>query len=161
MSWSQSKIWVLVGAVMGFCGAVAATTSAWADQVSDVLGCTGDPCVVSFNPGGDVAAFKAAARELKRSGRRVVIDGPCLSACAILADVARKSVCVTSKARFGFHKGFALQQPAAGGPLRLVGRFNPEHSRDIAGWVRKRGGFPSRGFRVMGVRDARHIWRGC
>ena len=63
---------------------VAAANAARADTVSEVLGCEGDPCVVKFNPGGEIGSFKAAARELKRSGRRVVIDGPCLSACFCL-----------------------------------------------------------------------------
>lgn len=142
-------------------GLMAAANVAQADAVSDVLRCEGDPCVVKFNPGGEIGSFKAAARELKRSGRRVVIDGPCLSACAILADEARGRVCVTSKARFGFHKGYVLAQPAAGGPPRLVKRFTPGHSRDIAGWVRKHGGYPSRGFNVMGARAAKNIWRSC
>jgi 2-oxoglutarate dehydrogenase complex, dehydrogenase (E1) component, and related enzymes len=149
-----------IGAVV-LLGALILPPAAHADVVSDVLGCEGDPCVVSFNPGGEIGSFKAAAREIKRSGRRVVIDGPCLSACAILADQARNRVCVTSKARFGFHKGYELRRASAGGPIRLVRRFNPSHSADIAGWVSKRGGYPSRGFRVMQAGDAKRIWRGC
>jgi hypothetical protein len=142
-------------------GVLAAPHAAYADVVSDVLKCDSDPCVVSFNSGGEVGAFKAAAREIKRSGRRVVINGPCLSACAILADEARSNVCVTSKARFGFHKGFVLEQPTAGGPMRFVKRFTPRHSRDVAGWVNRNGGFPNRGFRYMNASAAKHIWRGC
>jgi hypothetical protein len=140
---------------------MAAAGSARADVVSDVLGCNSDPCVVKFNAGGEVGSFKAAARELKRSGRRVVIDGPCLSACAILADEARGRVCVTQKARFGFHKGFVLDQPMAGGRYRLVKRFTPSHSADVAGWVKRNGGYPSRGFNVMGAKAARKIWHAC
>jgi len=142
-------------------GLLAAPHGSRADIVSDVLKCDSDPCVVSFNSGGEIGAFKAAAREIKRSGRRVVIDGPCLSACAILADEARGRVCVTSKARFGFHKGFVLAQPTAGGPMHFVKRFTPQHSRDIAGWVGKHGGYPSRGFRYMNAGAAKRIWRAC
>jgi hypothetical protein len=142
-------------------GLLATPHAATADVVSDVLKCDSDPCVVSFNSGGEVSTFKAAAREIKRSGRRVVINGPCLSACAILADEARGSVCVTKKARFGFHKGYVLEQPTAGGPMRFVKRFTPQHSRDIAGWVSKNGGYPNRGFRYMNASAAKHIWRGC
>jgi hypothetical protein len=141
--------------------ALAAASQARADVVSDVLGCEGDPCIVRNSPGGEIGAFKAAARELMRSGRRVVIDGPCLSACAMLADQARARVCVTSRAKFGFHQGFVLAHPMAGGPMQLVKRFNPSHSRDVAGWVRKNGGYPARGYRVMGSRTAKRIWRGC
>lgn len=148
-------------ALVAAIGLLAAPHAGRADIVSDVLKCDGDPCIVSFNAGGEIGAFKAAAREIKRSGRRVVINGPCLSACAILADEARGRVCVTSKARFGFHQGFVLEQPTAGGPMRFVKRFNPSHSRDIAGWVGKNGGYPSRGFRVMNAGAAKRIWRPC
>jgi hypothetical protein len=147
--------------LLALIGVAVAASTARADVVSEVLGCQGDPCVVKFNPGGEIGSFKAAARELKRTGRRVVIDGPCLSACAILADEARGRVCVTSKARFGFHKGYVLDQPTAGGEMHLVKRFTPSHSRDIAGWVKKNGGYPSRGFNVMGARAAKQIWRPC
>lgn len=140
---------------------LAASASARADIVSDVLECTGDPCVVSFNAGGEVSSFKAAAREAKRTGRRVVINGPCLSACAIFADDARSQVCITSKARFGFHKGFVVDQPMAGGHYRLVKRFTPSHSPDIANWVKKNGGYPSRGFNIMRASAAGTIWHHC
>ena len=140
---------------------LAASAGARADTVSDVLGCTGDPCVVSFNGGGEIESFQAAAREAKRTGRRVVINGPCLSACAIFADVARSRVCITSKAKFGFHKGYVLDQPTAGGRYRLVKRFTPSHSRDITNWVKNNGGFPTRGFNFMRASAAKQIWHPC
>ena len=149
--------WIALGILVVW----AAPQHAKADVVSEVLGCTGDPCVVTYNPGGEVGAFKAAAREINRTGRRVVIDGPCLSACAILADQARGRVCVTSNAKFGFHKGYVLQVPVAGGQARLVKRFNPSHSGDIASWVKKNGGYPSRGYRLMRTNVAKKIWRSC
>lgn len=129
--------------------------------IETVLGCSGNPCVVRDNPGGELTAFKAAAREIRRTGRRVVIDGPCYSACAILADMARSRVCVTSRASFGFHKGYVLAVPADGSAMYLVSRFNPSHSRDISRWVAKRGGFPSNGFRVMPAKSAGRIWKRC
>ncbi len=132
-----------------------------ADTVSSALGCYDNPCVVTNNPGGDVAVFKAAAREIKRTGRRVVIDGPCSSACAILADMARSNVCVTSNAKFGFHQGYIVGQKAGGGPVYLLGRFKPKHSRDVARWVANNGGYPKKGYRVMSNRSASRIWKRC
>jgi hypothetical protein len=155
------KIMKWVYAILTFQIVLVAGQSVRADIISEVLGCEGDPCIVNYNAGGEIGAFKAAAREIKRSGRRVVINGACLSACAILADDARERVCVTSRAKFGFHKGFVLTQSAVGGPVYFVQRFTPHHSRDIAGWVRKQGGYPEHGFRVMSGHAARHIWRGC
>ena len=130
-----------------------------ADAVSDALGCTGDPCVVRNSLGGELGSFKAAAREIKRTGRRVVIDGPCASACAIMADMARSNVCVTSRAKFGFHKGYVVA--VSGGKMYLLKRFNPSHSKDIARWVSKSGGFPSKGMRVMSNGSARKFWKKC
>ena len=100
-------------AMLASVGVLAAAHSARADAVSDVLGCQGNPCVVRFSAGGEIGSFKAAAREINRTGRRVIIDGLCLSACAVLADEARGRVCVTPKARFGFHKGYVLRLPKA------------------------------------------------
>jgi hypothetical protein len=145
---------------LGMVAALAAPPVANADVVSDVLGCSGNPCVVSRNPGGEVGSFKAAAREIKRSGRKVVIDGPCYSACAILADMARSNVCVTKKGRFGFHKGYVVAA-ANDGKMYLLRRYTPEHSRDIAGWVKKNGGFPSKGFRMMSAGAAGKYWKKC
>jgi hypothetical protein len=45
--------------------------------------------------------------------------------------------------------------------MRFVKRFTPQHSRDIAGWVGKHGGFPSRGYRVMNASAAKRIWQHC
>lgn len=140
-----------------FCLPVAG--GARAANIEGVLGCSGDPCVVKNNPGGEVSAFKAAAREIKRTGRQVVIDGPCNSACAILADIARSQVCVTSRARFGFHKGYVIGLHE--GRAYLLGRFTPRQSRDIASWVSKHGGYPSKGMRVMGSAQAGRIWKRC
>lgn len=132
-----------------------------ADTVSSVLGCSGDPCVVRNNPGGNLVEFKAAARQIKRTGRRVVIDGQCDSACAVLADMARSNVCVTPRAKFGFHQGYIVAQAQSGGAYYLLGRFKPPHSRDVARWVTKNGGYPKKGFRVMGHRSAGRIWKTC
>jgi hypothetical protein len=93
-----------------------------------------------------------------------VIDGPCIPACAIFADVARSRVCITGRAQFGFHKasGFAVQRRADGrAQLRALGRRDPPHSRDIALWVKDHGGFPRDGLRIMSAKQARQFWRRC
>ena len=129
------------------------------------FGACGDPCVIRFNPGGEVHIFVLAARAVRAGAKKlVVIDGPCISACAIFADLARAKVCITSRAKFGFHKasGFAVQRRANGrATVRALGRRDPPHSRDIAGWVQARGGFPRDGLRIMSAKQARQFWRRC
>jgi hypothetical protein len=160
MWWRHTGLILVLGLLLAL-GLLAAPQEARADIVSRVLNCEGNPCRVRFNAGGEIGAFRAAARAIRKSGRRVVIDGPCLSACAILADQARRNVCVTANARFGFHQGYIVARPRGGGSAFLVGRFAPSHSRDIAGWVKRNGGYPSRGWRVMGAPTAQRIWRRC
>ncbi len=150
--------------------AVAAGAPAQAHQKAPnafeaAFGSCGDPCVVRFSPGGEVRTFLAAAHAVRSGAKKlVVIDGPCISACAIFADVARAKVCITDRAQFGFHKKrrFAVQ-PRAGrkAVVRELGRRDPPHSRDIANWVGRNGGFPSEGIRMMSSEQARQFWRRC
>ncbi len=135
-------------------------------NVRAALGNCGEPCVISFSQGGEVKTFQAAARAVRRGARKlVVIDGPCLSACVIFADIARSKVCITSRAKFGFHKAtmLAVYSYADGSTARVetLGRKDPPHSRDIARWVRRKGGFPANGVLVMSYREARRFWRHC
>lgn len=39
--------------------------------------------------------------------------------------------------------------------------LDPVHSRDIASWVHRNGGFPVNGMRVMNNREAGQFWRRC
>ena len=54
--------------------------------------------------GGSVGQYLDFFAKVRQSGERVVIDGPCLSACTlVLSSVPRKRICVTSRAVLGFH----------------------------------------------------------
>ena len=83
------------------------------------------------------------------SGERVIIDGPCLSACTmVLGVIPRERICVTSRARLGFH---AAWQPGDNGrpvtsraATRLLMDIYPENVRS---WITRRGGLsPKRMF---------------
>lgn len=161
----------LTFAVAAACLAVFLTTSTSYAQSSRgsayeaVFGpCRGETCVIRNNPGGDVRKFLAAAAEVRRGPKRmIVIDGPCASACAIFADVARKRVCITDRASFGFHKASVFRAQDLGGVRKWerVRRHDPEHSRDIANWVYRNGGFPMKGLNVMSAHEAAQFWRRC
>lgn len=134
------------------------------DAFGSVFGpCRGETCIIRSNPGGNVRQFMAAASEILREGRRVVvIDGPCASACVIFADIARERVCITRNARFGFHKATVYRAERGNrATMRAVGRRDPAHSADIANWVRRNGGFPARGMRFMTNDQAGQFWRRC
>jgi len=97
---------------------------------------------IKSDPGGQIGPYLEELVALRGSGERVIIDGPCLSACTMLLGVIpRERICVTSRARLGFH---AAWHPGADGQpvpsreaTRLLMDIYPEHVRS---WIKERGG---------------------
>jgi hypothetical protein len=97
---------------------------------------------IKADPGGQIGPYLENLVALRGSGERVVIDGPCLSACTMLLGVIpRERICVTSRARLGFH---AAWHPGTNGqPItsreatKLLMEIYPEHVRS---WIKERGG---------------------
>src|ERR1700685_3518639 len=94
------------------------------------------------SPGGQVGPFLDLFERVRASGERVVIDGPCLSACTlVLSMVPRERICVTRRAVLGFHaarsmdrRGRMYAEPAASA---LVLQTYPS---DLRSWITQRGG---------------------
>lgn len=98
------------------------------------------------SPGGQVGPFLDLFEGVRASGERVVIDGPCLSACTlVLSLVPGERICVTRRAVLGFHaarsidrRGRTYAEPEAS---QLVLEAYPAGVRS---WIRGRGGLTSR-----------------
>src|SRR5262249_19283223 len=102
------------------------------------------------------------------SGERVIIDGLCLSACTlVLGIVPQDHICVTSRARLGFHAAWrsatgslkatgSLQVSAEDGTQLLMGVY-PEHIRN---WIARRGGLTPRIIYLAG-RELAAMYRPC
>src|SRR5262249_389448 len=59
---------------------------------------------IRASPGGEVGPYLKLFTLLRQSGERIVIDGPCFSACTlVLSTIPRDRICVTSRAVLGFH----------------------------------------------------------
>jgi hypothetical protein len=97
------------------------------------------------SPGGQVGPFLDLFERVRDSGERVVIDGPCLSACTlVLSMVPAERICVTRRAVFGFHaarsmdrRGRMYSEPEASA---LVLQAYPSGVRN---WIIQRGGLTS------------------
>ena len=95
------------------------------------------------DPGGEVSSYVRKFHEVRASGERVVIDGPCLSACTLLTGIVpRDHVCVTARAVLGFHAASYYDDtsrslvPTREGS-RVVMRYYPS---DIRSWIDRHGG---------------------
>ena len=63
------------------------------------------------SPGGQVGPFLDLFEQVRESGERVVIDGPCLSACTlVLSMVPSDRICVTRRAVLGFHAARSIDR---------------------------------------------------
>jgi hypothetical protein len=112
--------------------------------------------------GGEVGPFLDLFERVRASGERVVIDGPCLSACTlVLSMVPNDRICVTRRAVLGFHaarsidtRGRIYAEPQAS---ELVLEAYPSAVR---GWIRHRGGLTSRLLLLRG-RELAAIYPSC
>jgi hypothetical protein len=160
----RTIIAIAVASFLAFFGMKPALAS-WEDAFQAAFGACGDPCVIRSCPGGNVATFRAAAEAVIYGNvrRQIVVDGPWASACVLFADMVRRRVCITPRARFGFHQGTTHELFFT--PRYIVAvprnRFDPSHSADIDGWVRARKGYPARGMLRMSFREARRFWPVC
>ena len=114
------------------------------------------------SPGGQVGPFLELFERVRASGERVVIDGPCLSACTlVLSMVPNNRICVTRRAILGFHaarsidaRGHLYAEPEAS---ELVLEAYPS---PVRGWILRRGGLTSRLLLLRG-RELAAIYRSC
>jgi hypothetical protein len=114
------------------------------------------------SPGGQVGPFLDLFEEVRQSGERVVIDGPCLSACTlVLSVVPNDRICVTRRAVLGFHAARSIDRRG-----RLYAE--PEASEEVLeaypaavrSWIRRRGGLTSRLLLLRG-RELAAIYPRC
>lgn len=114
------------------------------------------------SPGGRVGPFLDLFEKVRESGERVVIDGPCLSACTlVLSVVPGERICVTRRAVLGFHAARSVDRH---------GRFYAEPEASVAvlqaypgavrDWISRRGGLTSRLLLLKG-RDLTAIYPRC
>ncbi len=114
------------------------------------------------SPGGQVGPFIEMFDRVRASGERVVIDGPCLSACTlVLSTVPNERICVTRRAVLGFHaarsidrRGRIYSEPEAS---RAVLEAYPAAVRN---WISRRGGLTSRLLLLRG-RELAAIYPSC
>ncbi len=113
--------------------------------------------------GGEVSSYLRKFYAVRDSGERVVIDGPCLSACTLLLAVVPKDhICVTSRAVLGFHSASYYDDssrslvPTRQG-TRLVMQLYPAK---IRGWIARHGGLKPAVMHLRG-RELSSLYNTC
>jgi hypothetical protein len=114
------------------------------------------------DPGGRIGAYIDRYQGMRSSGEMVIIDGYCASACTIvLGTVAHDRICVTSRARLGFHaawdsgsNGRKVTNPEATQTLYSMYPF------EVRRWIDRRGGLTAHVIFLSG-RELATMYRSC
>jgi hypothetical protein len=108
---------------------------------------------IANDRGGQIGPYMDRLTTLRSSGDQVIIDGPCLSACTlVLGVIPRERICVTRRARLGFH---AAWRPDHGG-RPVFSRAGTQMLMDtypnsIRGWIASRGGLTPKMIYLQGA----------
>jgi hypothetical protein len=112
--------------------------------------------------GGVAAEYVTLFERVEQSGQRVVIDGPCYSACTlVLSLVPSERICVTKRAVLGFHAARWLDErgrtTAAPEATRQVAETYPPMVRT---WIEQHGGLTAKPIFLRG-RELTAIYQRC
>jgi hypothetical protein len=94
------------------------------------------------SPGGIVGNYLELFSRVRRSGERVVIDGPCLSACTlVLSTIPRSRICATPRAVLGFHAPAIIDQEGHRYRSREATKaVMATYPSSVQAWIRRHGG---------------------
>jgi hypothetical protein len=96
--------------------------------------------------GGLMTEYASRFASMRQSGERVVIDGPCFSACTMLLGMLpRGQVCVTPNAVLGFHTAWNFDDSgrrvvSMNATQELMETYPPS----VRSWLARRGGLSPR-----------------
>ncbi len=114
------------------------------------------------SPRGAVGQYLSLFALIRQSGERVVIDGPCYSACTLLlSTVPNERICVTPRAVLGFHAARAVDWEgrvySAPEATRVVTAAYPA---GVRAWIRRHGGLTGRAIYLRG-RELAALYSRC
>src|SRR6516165_6197289 len=108
---------------------------------------------IDGDPGGRIDQYLSRFEHLRASGERVIVDGPCNSACTLmLGKLPRSQICVTARASMGFHA--AWQPDQYGRPVSSAAWTNvlwQNYPRPIRHWIARHGGLTPRMIYLRGA----------
>lgn len=117
---------------------------------------------IAGDAGGRIGAYLQRHETMKQSGERVVIDGPCLSACTmVLGAIPHNRICITSRALLGFHAAFDLDQSGRQVTSRAGNSLLMDHyPQQVRNWIARRGGL-SRQMMFLDGRGLSSMYASC
>lgn len=101
---------------------------------------------IDGDPGGRIDQYLSRFEMLRGSGERVIVDGPCNSACTLLlGKLPRNQICVTARASLGFHAAWTPDpdgRPVSSAAWTRVLWSN--YPLQVRRWISRHGGLTPR-----------------
>jgi hypothetical protein len=112
--------------------------------------------------GGPVGGYLTFFSKVRQSGERVIIDGPCLSACTlVLSTIPRSRICVTPRAVLGFHAPVVVDENGRKFRSRDVTRaVDASYPPAVRAWIKRHGGLTQDVILLKG-RELAALYRRC
>jgi hypothetical protein len=112
--------------------------------------------------GGPVGGYLTFFSKVRQSGERVIIDGPCLSACTlVLSTIPRSRICVTPRAVLGFHAPVVVDENGRKFRSRDVTRaIDASYPPAVRAWIKRHGGLTQDVILLKG-RELAALYRRC
>jgi hypothetical protein len=117
---------------------------------------------IRSSAGGVAESYWNYFTQVQKSGQRVVIDGPCLSACTlVLSTVPRNRICVTQRAVLGFHAPtFVDRSGRVSHPRDATRAVTAGYPAGVQAWLRRKGGL-KKNFIYLKGRELTALYRRC
>lgn len=117
---------------------------------------------IRASPGGEVGHYLALFSMIRESGERVVIDGPCFSACTLVLTVVPHSrICVTRRAVLGFHAALEVDRSGRVYPASdETRRITATYPASVQAWIERHGGLSQRMLLLRG-RELKALYPSC
>jgi hypothetical protein len=117
---------------------------------------------IKADPGGQIGPYLETLVALRSSGERVIIDGPCISACTmVLGVIPRDRICVTTRARLGFHAAWHPGDDGRPVTSRAATQLLMEvYPQNVRSWIKERGGLSERMMYLSG-RELAAMYQPC
>ena len=114
------------------------------------------------SPGGEVGSFLKLFEMMRETGERVIIDGPCYSACTlVLSSIPKDRICVTRRAVLGFHGALLADREGniERAPASLNAAVAEVYPQPVQDWIARHGGLKRKMLTLRGAELYRYYPR--
>jgi len=144
-----------------FIACAALTLSLPNPALADIRSTSTEVRILSSS-GGVAVSYADFFRRVRKSGKKVVIDGPCNSACTLVLNIVpHNRICVTRRAVLGFHAPAYVDRNGRVTRTTAATRaITSSYPPSVRAWIKRKGGLKGDFIYLQG-RELAALYRRC